>query len=169
MVSTDSPDNQIKLIQVRNPFRRDERTTELVDYRFENITRLIARVIPEGLAVVVSINSIVIDEAKWESTTPCPGDYIFITPRIADGDGVLGALLMIAVVVAAPYLAVGVFGSVAGTVGALTTFGTIASPGGAWRTATLTSTFVPVMTRSPANGHWDTTTPGRSLNGGSMN
>jgi len=94
---------QIKLLQVRNPFRRDERQISLLDYNRQTIAELCAAVVPKNVDVVVHLNGMPVEKQFWQTCWPRPGDELVIMPVLGD-DEIWGAVAMIAVVVASAWL-----------------------------------------------------------------
>lgn len=98
----------IKVVTVKNPFRRADRDIKAVDYNGETVEVLCKRAVPADIDVTVSINGLVIERQFWTSTTLRPGDELVVIPKVQGGGGddknILGAVMMIAVAVAAPGL-----------------------------------------------------------------
>lgn len=126
----------INLVVVRNPFDRrirDERT--LTFDTMPSVAALVQDYLPLAPALSVSINGELITREEWESRQLRPGEQLVVMPVLHDsGNGILFTVLMIALIVFAPYVAGyadimlgGAFGA-AGSIGfGLVTYGIIAA------------------------------------------
>ena len=104
----------LKLIQVKNPFDRRQRTVETLDYHYKSLEGIYEQYVPQGIDVVLSINGLPIERQFWATTRPRVGDEIVVMPVLGDlDDDVFRAVMMIAIAVAAP----GIGGKLAGTFG----------------------------------------------------
>jgi hypothetical protein len=112
-----------RLVVVKNPFDRRERDVIVLPDPGRTVESLVGEYIPAGIDIDVSINGLGIAPPHWAGRTLAPGEELLVLPHVAGGgSSPLGAILAIAVMVAAPWLAVEVsaglgLGLTAGSVG----------------------------------------------------
>lgn len=100
--------DELSLSIVRHPFRRDLRETSVVPFTAGmSLLDLRREHFPADLSVLIHVNGGLVPCEKWDSTVPCPGDYVLLSAALAGGDGksIFRMVLMLAVAVAAPYIA----------------------------------------------------------------
>lgn len=122
--------NKINLIVVSNPFdpREQIRTAPVLS---GNAT--VATFIPDMFFdYVLSVNGGIVEKEDASSTKLKADDWLVIVPVPHGGGGsknIFRMVALIALAVAAPYMAVGMMGAAAGTVGSLTALGTAVTMG----------------------------------------
>lgn len=100
-----------QLVVVRNPFDRTERDVRTVPAGSQStVAALVGEYIPAGVDVSVSINGHVLAREAWPTYSLAPRDEMVVMPVVGKGNSLLGAVLMIAVMVAAPYAAAAMLG-----------------------------------------------------------
>ena len=92
---------EIKLIKIKNPFDKHDRTEELVDYHNENLLTIRNAYFPKEIDVVVSVNGGVVQEKDLMFITLRPGDEVVFIPNIEGGGDIFRAVAMLAVVAVA--------------------------------------------------------------------
>src|SRR5574343_584997 len=117
--------DEIKLIKIKHPFNRQQRTEELIDYNRENLQVIRDTYFPKDIDVVVSVNGGVVPEKDLALVTLKHGDAVVFMPSVEDGGGEIfrsiAMLALVAVAIGFPQIGVpllaesGIF---------LTTFGT---------------------------------------------
>ena len=88
-----------QLVIVRNPFdRTDREVRDLTCTGRMTVAALVGEYLPADLPVTVSVNGLVIDPMLWGQEIVA-GDQVVVVPRVGEGGkGLLGAVLMIALV-----------------------------------------------------------------------
>ncbi|MEN6439764.1 MAG: hypothetical protein ABFD97_14410, partial [Syntrophobacter sp.] len=101
--------DDLSLCVMRHPFRRDLRETAAVPFTAGmTLLELRGEHFPEGLPVLIYVNGSLVSAEKWGTTVPCPGDYVLLSAALSgggDGKGIFRMVLMLAVAIAAPYIA----------------------------------------------------------------
>jgi len=131
--------DEIKLIKIKHPFNRQQRTEEIIDYNHENLQVIKDTYFPKDMDVVVSVNGGVVPEKDLALVTLKHGDAVVFMPSVeGGGDDIFRAvasLALVAVAIWAPYalgmttsVLTGVYGGGAYAVG---TFATGLTLGGA--------------------------------------
>ena len=98
--------DEIKLIKIQNPFNRQDRIEELVDYHYENLQVIRDSYFPKDVDVVVSVNGGIVPTENLSSVTLKPGDAVVFYPSIEGSGDILRAvasLALVAVAIWAPY------------------------------------------------------------------
>lgn len=130
----DSTDTNLRIIRIKNPF--DRTTREVSDHPFngQTLQRLVDVFLPLDIEFRASINGQIIEKENWPLTKAKAGDYIVFVPVVSgggDGDkAILSIVLMIAVIIAAPWIAGNVLGLTAGTLAYALASATIVVAGG---------------------------------------
>lgn len=129
--------NKITLVTVKDPLHRWNRDIKPVEYCGQTLLELRKQYFPDNIPVVVSINGKIIEEDKLGLVHPVAGDYILFAPDMQGGDdgkSIIGTILMIVMVVAAPYvggwLAGAAWGTTASTLGGFIGAAAFAAVGG---------------------------------------
>ena len=111
----------LTLIKVKDPLRRwNDRDIVPIEYNGQNLLELRNQHFSKDISVVVSINGKIIPDNKLSMTHPVEGDHILFIPEIGGGDdgkSILGAILMIAIAVVAPYASAFLLGSTVAKMG----------------------------------------------------
>mgnify|MGYP001175483004 CR=1 FL=1 len=98
--------DEIKLIKIQNPFNRQDRIEELVDYHYENLQVIRDSYFPKDVDVVVSVNGGIVPTENLSLVTLKPGDAVIFYPSVEGGGDILRAvasLALVAVAIWAPY------------------------------------------------------------------
>lgn len=138
----------VRLVVVRNPFDRRERDERLIAVpSAPTIEALIGEYLPAGTSdgtshgtshgteLVVSVNGQVVPRDAWASRTITAGDQMIAMPVLhGGGDGILGAVLSVALMVVAPGIGAAIASSMGlgaiATIGSFTlTWGTVIGVG----------------------------------------
>ena len=133
----------VRLVVVRNPFDRRERDERLIAVpSAPTIEALIGEYLPAGTSdgtshgtshgteLVVSVNGQVVPRDAWASRTITAGDQMIAMPVLhGGGDGILGAVLSVALMVVAPGIGAAIASSMG--LGAIATIGSFTLTWGA--------------------------------------
>lgn len=98
---------KLTVIKVQDPLRQ-QKDVSVVDYSYESLLALRNKYFPADLSVVVSVNGKIIPGKEIGDTYPRANDYVLFVPEFIgggggdDGKSILGAVLMVALVVAMP-------------------------------------------------------------------
>ncbi len=124
-MSKEKNNKNISVEVIRSPLDRSKRTIETISYDGETVYELVKNNIPEQVQdIVVSISGKVIEEENWDKTYLVHGQQLVIIPVLGGGSEVLQVVLLVALFVFAPQIALAIGGpGVLTAAGTLSTFG----------------------------------------------
>jgi len=96
---------ELQLVQVKNPFDRKKREVTTLAFKRQSLQQLYDELVPKDIDVVISVNGQPVEKQFWPTTIPRVGDQIVVMPVVSGGGddkAILGAILTIALVWAAP-------------------------------------------------------------------
>ncbi len=139
--------SDIQLITIHNPFNRQEREIKKIPDG-QTLWEIREKNLPREVRFVVSINGQIIPDDQLTVISPRKGDCVVCVPYIEDGNGkgILMAVMMIAIAVAAPYAIAAMApagGLLVTTTGTLTGLGMAAAAGMTLAGGLLINTLMP--------------------------
>ena len=98
---------QVSLVVVRNPFDRRIRDERLLTFdTMPTVADMVRVYLPMSPELSISVDGELITSEEWALRTLKPGEQMIVLPMVQKGgNGILSAVLMIAVMVMAPYAA----------------------------------------------------------------
>lgn len=139
--------SDIQLITIHNPFNRQDKEIKRIP-EGQTLWEIREKNLPREVRFVVSINGQIVPDEQLTVISPRKGDCVVCVPYIEDGNGkgILMAVMMIAIAVAAPYAIAAMApagGLLVTTTGTLTGLGMAAAAGMTLAGGLLINTLMP--------------------------